>query len=306
MTKSDKSFDTGLRILEILKVLLNENIKKIELIEKIKGNSKVESVYTQEAFIKYFNTLTVMGFELEKVKNVYILNNALFQVNISTEEKNLLKEIVENYRKLNNKNVEKNIKTAYAKINKYISEPLSFLELTELFDSEFRVDYNEVKENLIITIQNMILDKQLVTLKYKRTKNQVEEIVVELKELIEKNQKFYVSCYCPNIARNKKIDLEKIVSLVQLPRKTSGKNHLNSVVFELYGRLSKSYKLKPSERVINFSNDCIVVSNSEEDKDTLLRRLLKYGENCKIITPKSMQDDLLLLTDEILKNLESN
>ena len=59
MRKTEKNFDTSLRILEVLKVLLNENIKKIDLIEKLKANSKAGVVYTQEAFIKYFNTLEI-------------------------------------------------------------------------------------------------------------------------------------------------------------------------------------------------------------------------------------------------------
>ena len=92
--------------------------------------------------------------------------------------------------------------------------------------------------------------------------------------------------------------------MVQLPRKAQEINYLNTVVFELYGRLANSYKLKPSESVINFEQGKIVVSNSEEDRDVLLRRLLKYGENCKIVTPKSMQEEMISLTNEMLKNLE--
>ena len=36
----------------------------------------------------------------------------------------------------------------------------------------------------------------------------------------------------------------------------------------------------------------------------LLKRLLKYGENCKIIQPKSLRDEFFAMTDDILKNLE--
>lgn len=304
MRKSEKKFDTSLRILEILKVLLNENIKKIDLIEKLKSNSKVGTVYTQEAFIKYFNTLQIMGFELEKVKNIYILQNALHQVDITQEEKKLLTEMVEDYRSLSNKKVERNLHSAISKINKYINPSIPFTELEEIFSKEPKSYFDSVKDNLMLSIRNMIEDKQLVKLQYRRTKNSVEEIVVELKELAEKNQKFYINCYCQSLARNKRIALEKIVSLVQLPRKTLDKNYLNTVVFELYGRLSRSYKLKHSESVINFEQGKITVSNSDEDRDALLRRLLKYGENCKIVAPKSMSLEMMALTNEMLKNLE--
>lgn len=306
MNKSEKNFDAGLRVLEVLKVMLNENLKKIELIEKLKNNSVVECVYTQEAFVKYFNTLEALGFELERVKNNYILANALFKIDLSKEEKELLEKLILESKSLYNKNIELNVKTAVNKINKYISPKFTNEQLSNLFDNESKFDSDVVNNNLLLSIKNMIADNLLVKIKFKKNKNLIEETIVELKEIVEKNNKRFVLCYLPDLARNIKINIDSIIELNQLPKKSKGTTCLNSVVFELYGRLVSSYKLKPSEKVINFSNNCITVSNTAEDKDTLLRRLLKYGENCKIITPKSMQNELLDLTNEMLKNLEGN
>ena len=116
MNKSEKNFDAGLRVLEVLKVLLNENLKKIELIEKLKSNTVVECVYTQEAFVKYFNTLEALGFELERIKNQYILSNALFKIDLSKEEKELLERLITETNSLYNKNFELSTKTAFNKI----------------------------------------------------------------------------------------------------------------------------------------------------------------------------------------------
>lgn len=306
MNKSEKNFDAGLRVLEVLKVMLNENLKKIELIEKLKNNSVVECVYTQEAFVKYFNTLEALGFELERVKNNYILANALFKIDLSKEEKELLEKLILESKSLYNKNIELNVKTAVNKINKYISPKFTNEQLSNLFDNESKFDSDIVNNNLLLSIKNMIADNLLVKIKFRKNKNLIEETIVELKEIVEKNNKRFVLCYLPDLARNIKINIDSIIELNQLPKKSKGTTCLNSVVFELYGRLVSSYKLKPSEKVINFSNNCITVSNTAEDKDTLLRRLLKYGENCKIITPKSMQNELLDLTNEMLKNLEGN
>lgn len=306
MNKSEKNFDAGLRVLEVLKVMLNENLKKIELIEKLKNNSVVECVYTQEAFVKYFNTLEALGFELERVKNNYILANALFKIDLSKEEKELLEKLILESKSLYNKNIELNVKTAVNKINKYISPKFTNEQLNNMFSYENNLDNGVVHSNLLISIKNMIADNLLVKIKFRKNKNLIEETIVELKEIVEKNNKRFVLCYLPDLARNIKINIDSIIELNQLPKKSKGTTCLNSVVFELYGRLVSSYKLKPSEKVINFSNNCITVSNTAEDKDTLLRRLLKYGENCKIITPKSMQNELLDLTNEMLKNLEGN
>lgn len=306
MKKSDKNFDAGLRILEVLKLLLNENLKKIEVIEKLKSNETLESVYTQETFVKYFNTLEALGFELERVKNKYILLNALYSIDITKKEKELLEQVILKNRSLYNDKNTKYLKTAIIKINKYLEPKYSIDELSLFFEKEKMQGNDNLKDKLLLSISNMIVDNQQVILKYWKTKKQVEELKVELKDIIEKNKNIFVHCYCPQFGRNKNINIDSIVELNQLPNKSQNKSCLNSVVFELYGRLASSYKLKSSEKVINFNQNYITVSNSEEDKDILLRRLLKYGENCKIVTPKSMKKEMIELTNEMLKNLEGN
>lgn len=306
MTKSEKKFDTGLRVMEVLKILLKEDIKKSELMEQIKDNENFTSVYTPEAFIKYFNTLSVLGFDIARENGKYFLKNALYEIELSPVEKELLIEVIMDYRTLHNKNNEKILSVMLKRINKYFNSAFSSTELNEIFSKEAETCYDEVKEKLILTISSLIQDKQLVKIRYKRGKNQIDELVVELKELIEKNQSVKLHCYIPNLARNKKINLNSVISLEQLPRKAVGVNRENSVIFELYGRLRKIYKEKDGEKLMNFNPDSITVSNHGEDKDILLRRLLKYGENCKIKLPKSLQSEFLELTDNILRNLEEN
>lgn len=306
MKKSDKNFDAGLRILEVLKVLLNENLKKVEVIEKLKNNNLIETVYTQEAFVKYFNTLEALGFELERAKNKYILLNALYSIDITKKERELLEQIILKNKSLYESKNLKDLKTAMSKINKYLEPKFSRDELSSMFDICVMHENNDFRDKLLLSIGNMIIDNQQVMLKYWRTKNQMEELKVELKDIVEKNNSIFVYCYCPTLGRNKNINLNSIVELKQLPNKSQNISCLNSVVFELHGRLMRAYKLKPSEKVINFNQNYITVSNSEDDKDILLRRLLKYGESCKIVSPKSLKAEMLELTNEMLKNLEGN
>ena len=76
MKSYDKNNDTGLRILEILKILIQSDVTKHDLIDKLCQNSKIENVHTQEAFIKYFNTLEASGFKINKENKIYKLENS--------------------------------------------------------------------------------------------------------------------------------------------------------------------------------------------------------------------------------------
>ena len=306
MVKSSKSFDTGLRVLEILKILQKGDFTKVELIEELKKNSKIGKVYTLEAFIKYFNTLELLGFKLKKNKTKYGLANALFEITLTPEEKELLCAFISEYKKIHSDKDKENFKNIILKLNKFLNPPFENDVLKTFFEEEQQVCTDNIRNNLIITLENYLKDGQLVQIKYQRTKNIVEELVVEIKEITERKNNIFVNCYCSTSGRFKNICIDSILSLTQLPKKNTGASTNNSVVFKLYGRLASSYKLKPNEKVIDFDNYHLTVSNSSTDKEALLRRLLKYGSNCRIEKPQSIVDEFLAMTNEILKNLQED
>ena len=305
MKKPEKNHDTGLRILEVLKILLEKNLSKIELIEKLKENDSVENVYSQEAFLKYFNTFELSGLKLNRFQGKYSLNNALLKTNLSKKEQEMLILLINSITKLNNKSEEEIMKNFFLKIDKYVDIDLNN-ELNNIANKETSIQNLNIRNNVIETLKHLIYEEQKVNITYKKTDNTEETDTFELKEIIEKDNCIYVVCYSPLLGRNKKININSIKSLNQLPQKISGVCYLNSIVFEVYGRLASLYRLKPSEKVIDFSNNHLTISNTEEDKDSLLLRLLKYGENCKIIRPKSLQEEFINLTNDILKNLEAS
>lgn len=305
MNKPEKKHDTGLRILEVLKILLEKNLSKTELIEKLKENDLVENVYSQEAFLKYFNTFELSGLKLNRFQGKYSLNNALLKINLSKKEQEMLILLINSITKLNNKSEEEIMKNFFLKIDKYVDIDLNN-ELNNIANKETSIQNSNIRNNVIETLKHLIYEEQKVNITYKKTDNTEETDTFELKEIIEKDNCIYIVCYSPLLGRNKKININSIKSLNQLPQKISGVCYLNSIVFEVYGRLASLYRLKPSEKVIDFSNNHLTISNTEEDKDSLLLRLLKYGENCKIIRPKSLQEEFINLTNDILKNLEAS
>ena len=304
MTKSDKSFDTGLRILEILKILLNENLSKFDLMEKLKSISKVGAVYTREAFIKYFNTLEMLGFKIEKDKNIYKLKNSVEQVTFTDFEKALFYSLIKESTKLHDVRKQDIFKNLISRMEKFSVTPFDKNIIENCLLEEKYVQTDNVRANLLLTLKNLLIDGQMVKITYQRTKYIVEEIIVEIKEIQENRKNIFVICYCPSLSTNKKISIDAISSLVQLPSRTKGSEYCNTVIFRLYGRLATVYKLKPSEKVMDFNSHYITVSNASEDKDTLLRRLLKYGESCEIMKPQSVKEEFLTMTNEILKNLQ--
>ena len=113
---------------------------------------------------------------------------------------------------------------------------------------------------------------------------------------MDKN-KLFLKSKIENIEKN--IPLDNIIKIIEDNKNL--KQFLNKeTIFELYGKLSKSYLLKDNERIIDFSKDKIVIANSSPDKETLFRRLLRYDILCKVIFPK---EDVLYFKTIIKKSL---
>lgn len=304
MKKPDKNFDTGLRILAVLKILLESDVTKSELIDKMNNNPLFENVYTFEALIKYFNTLSVIGFKIEKDKNVYKLRNALSQIEVTESELETVIDLINYTKKLHNKSLEKTIKDLLYKSVKYIEEESVQNKIIQaLKESAQTIESN----NLAQTLESIMYDNCLISITYIKNNNTQDTITVRLDEIIEKKNDIILVCYDKKKARSKKINAASIISIKQTPQRAEEtRANNNSTVFRLSGRLAPIYKLKEGEEVIDFAAGYKTISNKGEDKDTIIKRLLKYGENCQILEPEPVKEEFLILAESILKNLEED
>ena len=306
MHKDEKFFDTGFRILEVLRQLLNNNLSKTELMKIIDESLSKSNIYSFEAFIKYFNTLNLLGLDVEKVEGVYLLKSALYGINLTKAEKDLFFEIIQNVSVLNNDSSERAVKNLACKFAKYIlAEDITQEKICKVFEESEEKKSLSVNNTVISYLKELIKDNMQLKVEY-FSKNKVKKsLIVELKEIREKNNRVYIKCYIPKMARNKNICIEDVISLEKTPNKSANNTVKNAVIFKVYGRLASLYKVKPSEKVLSFDKDCLTISNTDEDRDILLKRLLKYGENCAIVSPTEVKDEFLLMVNEIIAKLEA-
>lgn len=301
MNKSDKSHDTGFRILEILKILLKEDINLINLMKKLNLNNDIANVYTNEAYIKYFNTFEAVGLNIKKIDDELSLNNALICIDLSQKEINILKKLIKSIPMLNNQVQEEKLKQFFYRLDKFVNYDLK----KELQLISKTTNLENFQQNILDTLKKLMLEESLVRITYKKQNKEIETVDAGIRKIIEEKGFYYVICYNSSMSRSKKICLNLINSVEHLPKKVPNiEPKSNTVIYELYDRLARAYKLKDWENVEAFENNVLRISNTKEDFDTLLNRLLKYGENCKIIKPLKVVNDFLTLTEDVLENLK--
>lgn len=89
------------------------------------------------------------------------------------------------------------------------------------------------------------------------------------------------------------ISLDKIISIKQLPIKTTPVFSTNRVVvFGIKGRLAQNYRLRKWEYIREIDNDWHIIVNKDESEEELTNRILKYGASCKVIAPRDFREKI--------------
>lgn len=304
MKTTKKTGDACKRVLETLKFLYKTNASIQDIInyfEKIDPNNRV---YTNEVILKYINTLKVAGFSIIKEKDKYVLLNYPNPIDF---DKNDLRAI-HLIEKFANLLPEERIK---AEVNQFLQElQKRYSDNTKLLSHNvekpdfinFKMDYSKYL-NQIKEYEKYCLDGHKIKIIYKNKSCTETSVMVEPKEIRYIKNKVYLSIYNPVSAQISDINLNHIIKIEQLPLKSNLGTILSSVTFKLKDRLAKVYKLKESEKLLQMEPDgSIIILNQHEDRILLLKRLMRYGDNCEVISPKSLREEMKCLIRATLNN----
>lgn len=304
MKRSKKISDTSIRVLETLKVLTKESSSIQDIINYFEITDPNNRVYTNEVILKYINTLKVFGFRFSKVKGKYSLLNSPNQFEFSDKELKVV-YLIEYLSKIFPEG------KIHAEINEFLQElEKNFSNNTRLrahnfvkpkiFDIEF--DYSKYSKQ-IEEYERYCIDRQRIKVTYRKQNNTEISVMVEPNEIKYQGHEVYLGVYNQLSAQLQDINLKSIVKVEQLPLKSNSTRMLSSIIFMLKDRLAKSYRLHDGEKLLEIKSDgSILILNQLEDRTLLLRRLMRYGANCEVVSPKTAREDMKEMIQSTLKN----
>ena len=238
------------------------------------------------------NTLKLLGFEIVKRNGKYHLLKGIDRVDYSEMDLSLLK-FLQKY----------SLELSMPMFAENLNEAIQFVERTFSSSTQKFIQENKVpvylpkirtkKENKEASqYEKYCKDGLKLNIIYELNKGEEENYKVIPLKVVHKNGKTILVAYDSQNCVYKEFVLECIKEVVQLPQKQSG-SYSMSVTFKLKNRLAKSYLLKSGERVIELGKDFIVVSNQNEDRDFLIRRLARYFDQCEVLYPKEFRQKMV-------------
>src|SRR5574344_159781 len=299
---SQKSCEASVRVLETLKLFMTKNLSIQDIINYFEVNEHHCKAYTSEAILKYLNTMKIFGLNFIKPKDKYILMNSPVTLDFTEQELSAIK-IFESYAKsLPEKKLKNDISIFLQNLEKFFSQKtLAIANKSSFMDFYFDEKFKKHEKEIVQYEQNCA-DKLKLKIEYRLYNKTLTSILAEPKEISYKGTKVYLRIYNPISAKIQDLNFNNIIKVEQLPLKSNLTNIIMSVTYRLYGRLAKGYRLHDGERITNTDGENLTVINQVEDEEHLLRRLMRYGSLCEVISPKSVREEMRKLIEMSIKN----
>lgn len=284
MTKSlSKVNAASLKVLYTLQLLFERDLSMNDLI-------KYYDLYHNEfhsnfVMSKYINTCRYCGIDIKKVNNKYTIVNFPICGVFTSGEISLFQELKNCCEKMRLQNLSEKMGELVAKIVKRAERPIN------------PVTTSVIKDSKIKNFEKACLLSQKVKIFFNdKTSYSCDPIDISIKE-------DRLSLIIFDGKNSKELSPDNIEQIKILPQKTKNVFLPMTAVYELKGKLAKKYQIREHEQILKIhSNGDLVISNKLEDKTKLLHRLMRYGENCEVVSPKSLVSDMKSLIDETLKN----
>lgn len=297
MEYSSKHHDSCVRVLEFLKLLIKEDIdiKNIDY----KKFGRLQNIEAHETFLKYICTLEASDINIQKVGKKYSLCKFLEEFDLDDNEISLLSAIYKSFETCCLEKQKDYLDSLLSKIKKSLPEQTK-QKLTEKLN-KYHISKKPTTSEIASELEKYVELSQKITIKYHG-----ETFTVTPKKVEIHGKNVYLIVYNSQKAENLKLIAKDIEKIEILPLKTTSINLTTSVAFEVYDRLAVNYRLRDCETVQAFDDNKKLIINTGEDKKSLFKRLIKYGENCKIISPKYLEKELLLELEKIENNIKGD
>jgi predicted DNA-binding transcriptional regulator YafY len=252
----------------------------------------MEDINCNECVIKYINTLKNAGFTIIRKNRKYVLKK--FPQNI-TEIDNMF-----------------NILIKIEELSKILHTNFSILEFLKPLLSEDAGEKLDllIKEEYDLKLsktQKMILSKfkeiceasQRLKIEYLDDEGQISKITCEPYDVIHRSGQVYLNIFNLNDFEQKLININFVKNIQHLPTKALLNQHNKNAKLMLTDKLAKSYMLRENEKIIQKNKDFIVISTTYDDKTLFMKRILRYGEFCKIISPNHLKNTYVKYISEM-------
>jgi predicted DNA-binding transcriptional regulator YafY len=151
-------------------------------------------------------------------------------------------------------------------------------------------------------IDQQIKAKQPFHLLYEDSQNKQMEFTVRYGEIRFWEKRFYLEAWCeetegslnlPELIHNRCFRLDRIINVLPASGDWQDRLEYIEVHLQILGRLVKAYEPKPDDITNEVKDDARYVVRRVSNTFWFIREILRYGEECIVLSPASVQNQLI-------------
>ena len=303
---SEKYNEACIKIFEMLKLLSHGSARYENIIELFNTEDNEPNPAAPVILNKYLNTLKIFGINITKVKNIYHLQNSFFSMNLDINDIKILKLLKSSGNILTTKKQKEQFESFIKDIEmRLTSISKEMLENTPEENNLLKSDYFIKYRDLISKCESYCNDNQKLEVSFIHD-NKEYKVICNPREITYLNQKAYLSVFNHLSRQIFNVPVDSIIEIKQMPLVSSGEEISVTVVYKIRNNLAKAYRLKEWESTDGKfdENGWLTIINNNEDLDVLIKRLMRYDYNCKVVSPKKFKERMQAAIDDTLKNYE--
>lgn len=305
--KKPKLNEGCIKIFQFIKLLYEDKADYNSVLEIFKDEINEQSTNNIQVNLnKYINTLKIFGIKIKKENNKFKLLSSLYSMPFTLDDIKSINILINSLENFPDKDiieeVESFLDVIKFRMDSEDQNTLLAINQTEGYDFSFyyanlrdQIEQCEqiCKENYII---NLIYTKDNEEIKCKCTP----------KEVIYDSKTVYLKVHDASKRQNYEIPISNILSITRLPQIANQMEMNTTVVFKVKNRLAKTYKLKEEESSDGFDEfgDQIII-NKAGNFENLINRLMRYGENCEICSPKYLREQMIQTINDTISQYET-
>lgn len=308
MTKqiTQKYNDACIKLFEFLKMLYEGDVDFKKVIDHFSEGNYDGTSNTHVTLNKYLNALKIFGINIKKSNHKYTLKSPVYKMNFTIEDIKsiyLLKRASESLPEGKTKELlDAFIRDLTIRFDDASQNTISVLKNTHTMDMEFS---NAEMVEQVKLCKKYCQDELKLEVIYTDENGKTVNLLCSPKDVAYIKRKICLLAVGSNGSRVYQIPVESIQSLKQTNSKVSDMTVPITIVYRIKNRLARNYKMRDWETLQTLeAGGNKVITNKGEDLNVLLARLMKYGKECEVVSPKFFKEEMLNRINKTLSNYQ--
>lgn len=301
---TEKCNDACIKLFTFIKMLYDGDVEFADVIELFSDGNYDGTSNTHVTLNKYLNALKIFGMKVKKSQGKYHMYSSIYKIKLDLDDIKSIELLKEARNLLPTGKVRTHFNEVLRKLEmRYDECAQSYAQIANNTKNLHLSFYHSEMVEQVVQCQKYCQDKQKLEIIFTNEKGKELNLICSPLEQTYIKRKICLKVMGNSGSRVYEIPIENIKSIKQLPVASSSASILTTVVYKIKNRLAKNYKLRDWERLDKIESDgSHVIVNKNEDLEQFLKRIMRYGTECEICSPKFLKEEMVERINETLKN----